>query len=52
MIAKIYGKSTKFVVSGTSNGNYINDQYKKPKIQHMKDIIRQKTVQKSDKKTF
>jgi hypothetical protein len=44
MIAKIYGKSTKFVISSTANSTYINDQYKKPKIQHMKDIIRQKTA--------
>ena len=43
MIAKIYGKSTKFVINNQSN-TYINDQYKKPKIQHMKDIIRQKTA--------
>ena len=50
MIAKIYGKSTKFVVNNTWNESYINDQYKRPKIQHMKDIIRQKTVQKSEKK--
>jgi hypothetical protein len=32
MIAKIYGKSTKFVVNNSGNGSYINDQYKKPKI--------------------
>jgi hypothetical protein len=36
MIAKIYGKSNKFVVNhhhGSSSGNHhLNDQYKKPKI--------------------
>ena len=52
MLAKIYGKSTKFVVNSSNNGGNTNDQYKKPKIQHMKDIIRQKTAQKSDKKSF
>lgn len=39
MIAKIYGKSTKFV----HHNNNLNDQYKKPKLHHMKEIIRQKT---------
>ena len=43
MIAKIYGRSNKFVMGGNNgcaNSN-LNDQYKKPKIQHMKDLIRQ-----------
>ena len=42
MIAKIYGKSNKFVINPNSSGgnSYLNDQYKKPKIQHMKDLIR------------
>ena len=52
MLAKIYGKSTKFVVNSSTNSGHVNDQYKKPKIQHMKEIIRQKTAQKSDKKQF
>jgi len=39
MIAKIYGKSNKFVHHGAN----LNDQYKKPKVHHMKEILRQKT---------
>jgi len=35
MIAKIYGKSTKFV-----QNNKVSDQYKKPKVHHMKEILR------------
>ena len=48
MIAKIYGKSNKFVINPNSTGgnSYLNDQYKKPKIQHMKDLIRQNKSQK------
>lgn len=46
MIAKIYGRSNKIVISHHSggSGNY-NDQYKKPKIHHMKEIMRQKSNQ-------
>ena len=49
MIAKIYGKSNKFVINpnnSTGGNSYLNDQYKKPKIQHMKDLIRQNKSQK------
>ena len=43
MIAKIYGRSNKLVMGGNNGGaiSNLNDQYKKPKIQHMKDLIRQ-----------
>lgn len=46
MIAKIYGRSNKFVINhhGGGNGGF-NDQYKKPKIHHMKEIVRQKSSQ-------
>jgi hypothetical protein len=46
MIAKIYGRSNKFVINHPSGGSgSFNDQYKKPKIHHMKEIMRQKTTQ-------
>lgn len=45
MIAKIYGKSNKL----THHGGAMNDNYKKPKVHHMKEILRQKTNQQKQR---
>lgn len=46
MIAKIYGRSNKFVINHHSGGSgSFADQYKKPKVHHMKEIMRQKSTQ-------
>jgi hypothetical protein len=41
MIAKIYGRSNKFVINHHTGANAnSNDQYKKPKMSHMKEIVK------------
>ena len=44
MIAKIYGKSTKFV-----QNNKPNEHFKKPKVHHMKEILRKQASQQKNR---